>query len=199
MKKLLISITIPLFCLFTGGAFLLFTTGAFLPSKGGAVIFTGQIEAISVPNGWVARKAVSLPTGVGLIEYHPVGHNDIRLNSYYRGMRIGAEAALAFKDSLAQPPHALKSAELKALSMVLRDKSYDFEIIFARTEDLNGRRVLSVEGTYKDPAHTRSRTIYVDSDHTGSVVQEISYTASSKDYQNHLTEAETALKSIIWR
>jgi len=198
MKKLLISITIPLFCLFTGGAFLLFTTGAFLPSKGGAVIFTGQIEAISVPNGWVARKAVSLPTGVGLIEYHPVGHNDIRLNSYYRGMRIGAEAALAFKDSLAQPPHALKSAELKALSMVLRDKSYDFEIIFARTEDLNGRRVLSVEGTYKDPAHTRSRTIYVDSDHTGSVVQEISYTASSKDYQNHLTEAETALKSIIW-
>jgi S1-C subfamily serine protease len=32
MKKLLISITIPLLCLFIGGAFLLFTKGAFLPS-----------------------------------------------------------------------------------------------------------------------------------------------------------------------
>jgi len=167
--------------------------------KGKAVISTGQIAGMSVPNGWVAREAVTLPAGAGLIEYHPVGHDDIRLNSYYRGRRISAEAAQAFKDCLAQPPHALQSAELKALSEVLRDKSYDFDIIFAKTEDLDGRRVLSVEGTYKDPAHTRSRTIYVDSDHTGSAVQEISYTANSKDYQGHLTEAETALKSIIWR
>ena len=168
-------------------------------TKGSALISTGQIAAMSVPNGWVAREAVTLPAGAGLIEYHPVGHDDIRLNSFYRGRRISAEAAQAFKDCLAQSPHALQSAELKALSEVLRDKSYDFEIIFARTEDLNGRRVLSVEGTYKDPARTKSRTIYVDSDHTGSAVQEISYTANSKDYQGHLTEAETALKSIIWR
>jgi hypothetical protein len=167
--------------------------------EGNPVISTGQIQAMTVPDGWVKRDAVNLPSGGGLVEYHPPGHDDIRLNSYYRGSRVGQEAAQAFKDCLAKPPHQLQSKELKDLAQVLGDKSYDFDIFFAKTADLNGKRVLSVEGRYKDKDHTSSQTIYVDSDGTGSAVQEISYTASGKDYQDHLSEAQKALKSIIWK
>jgi hypothetical protein len=163
------------------------------------VISTGQIEAMSVPDGWVKRDDVNLQAGAGLVEYHPPGHDNICLNSFYRGSRVSTEAAAAFKDCLAQPPHQLQSKELKALQEILRDKSSDFDIYFAKTSDLNGKRVLSVEGRYKDPNHTGSQTIYVDSDGTGSAVQEISYTASGKDYQNNLAQAHKAFKSIIWK
>ncbi len=59
--------------------------------------------------------------------------------------------------------------------------------------------VLLVEGSYKDKDHTGSKTIYVDSDGTGSALQEISYSAPGKDYAAHASEAEKALKSISWK
>jgi hypothetical protein len=161
-------------------------------------ISTGQIEAMSVPDGWVKRADVRLAAGAGLVEYHPPGHNDIRLNSFYRGSRISAEAAQAFNQCLAKPPHDLKQDELQTLSQVLRDKSYDFNGS-AKTEDLNGKRVLVVEGRYTDKEHTASQTIYVDSDGTGSAVQEISYTACAQDYQANLNKAQKAFNSIIWK
>ena len=154
---------------------------------------------MTVPHGWVARKDVHLPAGAGLTEFHAPGNDNIRLNSYYRGSRVNPAAAAAFKDCLAKPPHQLQSKELTDLAEVLGDKSSDFDIFFARTADLNGKRVLSVEGSYKDKDHTGSKTIYVDSDGSGSAVQEISYSATGKDYPSHLSEAEKAFKSIIWK
>jgi hypothetical protein len=162
------------------------------------IITTGQIEALAVPDGWIKRKGVRLPAGAGLVEYHPPGHDDIRLNSFYRGSRISDDAARAFKECLAKPPHDVTPDELQTLSQVLRDKSYDFKGS-ARTEDLNGKRVLIVQGHYTDKEHTGSQTIYVDSDGTGSAVQEISYTASGQDYQMSLDKAQKAFKSIIWK
>jgi hypothetical protein len=162
-------------------------------------IATGQIRSMSVPDGWTARAQAKLPCGAGLTEFHAPGHEDIRLNSFYRGFRISATAGDAFKNVLTMPPHQLKSQELGSLTEVLRDKARDFDIFFARTSNLNGKRILSVEGCYKDQAHTGSKTIYVDTDGSGTAVQEISYTAGGKDYQAHLTEAEKAFRSIIWQ
>ena len=167
--------------------------------KGGDVISTGQIQSLPVPKGWELRPDVRLPAGAGLTEYHAPGHDDIRLNSFYRGSKVSDQAAQAFKDCLAKPPHQLQDNEIKALSEVLRDKARDFDIFFASTQDINGKRVLHVEGSYKDSAHTSSQTDYVNADGSGSVVQEISYTASGKDYSAHLSEAQTALKGIVWK
>jgi hypothetical protein len=85
------------------------------------------------------------------------------------------------------------------LVKVVRDKSHDFEVRSEKTEDLNGKRILSVEGEYKDSGHTGSQTLYVDSDGTGSAVQEISYTASGQDYKLNMNKAQQAFKSIIWK
>ena len=167
-------------------------------SRQQAIISTGQVESMNVPSGWVKRASVKLPAGAGLVEYNPVGHPDIRLNSFYRGHRISDDGAKAFKDCLNEPPHLLKPNELQGLAEAMRDKAYDFKGT-AKTEDLNGKRVLVVEGRYNDEKKTNSQTIFVDADGTGSAVQEISFTACDKDYTANLMKAEKAFKSIIWK
>jgi hypothetical protein len=167
--------------------------------KGGDVISTGQIQALPVPKGWEQRPEVKLPAGAGLTEYHAPGHDNIRLNSFYRGARVSEDAAKAFKACLAKAPHQLQDNEIKSLTEVLRDKAQDFDISAAATKDLNGKRVLGVEGSYRDAAHTTSQTLYVDADGSGSVVQEVSYTASGKDYPAHMNEAVKALQGIVWK
>jgi microcompartment protein CcmK/EutM len=156
---------------------------------------------MNVPEGWVKRDGVKLKANAGLVEYHPAGDNDVRLNSYFRGNRISDDGAKAFTDCLNGAVHAIAkgSEELKSLSEVIDDKSGNFNISSAFTEVLNGKKVLVVEGAYKDAEHTTSRSVYVDSDGTGSVVQEISYTAPGSIYKTHLPAAEKALKSIKWK
>jgi len=162
-------------------------------------ISTGQIEKLDVPAGWVRRDDVQLRSGANLIEFHPPESNEIRLNSFYRGSRVSPDSAKAFKDCLDRPPHSLKADEISSLAQVLMDKAHDFNILSAKTQDLNGKRVLLVEGRYRDPDKTTSQTIYVDTDGTGSAVQEISYTAPGPDYQSNLVKAQTAIKSIVWK
>ena len=174
-----------------------FKIGRTVPDR--AEISTGQIQSMAMPAAWERRADVQLPAGAGLVEFHPHGQDDVRLNSFYRGRRVDAESARAFRECLAKPPHQLQAQEIKALRDVLRNKADDFDIFFARTVDLNGKRVLSVEGFYKDAAHTGAKTMYVDSDNTGSAVQEISYSAPGKAYQKHLDEAAKAFRSIVWK
>ncbi len=162
---------------------------------------TGQVDSMTIPEGWVKRDSVNLKANSGLVEYHPAGDNDVRLNSYYRGYRISAEGANVFKECLASAAHAISkgSNELNSLAEVINDKTGNFNVSSASTEVLNGKKVLVVEGSYKDAEHTTSRTVYVDSDGTGSAVQEISYIATGSLYKAHAGAADKAFKSIIWK
>lgn len=169
--------------------------------KENEVMSTGQVGAMKLPDGWVKRDSVNLKANAGLVEYHPAGDNDVKLNSYYRGNRISEDGAKAFKDCLSSAAHAITkgSEELKSLAEVIGDSTGNFNISKASTEVLNGKKVLVVEGSHKDAEHTTSQTVYVDSDGTGSAIQEISYTAPGALFKAHLGAAEQAIKSIIWK
>ncbi len=171
------------------------------PESQSNYISTGQIELMKVPTDWVKRDNVNLKANDGLVEYHPADNHDVRLNSSFRGNRISEDAAKAFTNCLKAVEHSIAkgSEELKSLAEVIDDKSRNFNISKAFTEDLNGKRVLVVEGAYKDTEHTTTQTRYVDSDGTGSAVQEISYTAPGALFNAHLPAAEKAIKSILWK
>lgn len=165
------------------------------------ILSTGQIDSMTIPEGWVKRDSANLKTNSGLVEYHPAGDNDVRLNSYYRGNRISDDGAKAFKDCLDSAVHAIirGSKELNSLAEVINDNTGNFNVSTAFTEVLNGKKVLVVEGSHKDAEHTTSRTVYVDSDGTGSAVQEIAYIATGSLYKAHAAAAEKAFKSITWK
>jgi hypothetical protein len=171
-------------------------------TSGIQVIDRGQIASMSMPAGFEKGKTVGgTYANDSFQEYHLSSNADVKFYFEYRGRRMGAESSKVFHDTLEKPPHALTPHELEGLHQVLganRSNKDDFKINSARTEDLNGKRVLTVEGRY--PHHGLSaRTIFVDSDGTGSAVQEITFQAPTAEFFKNTTASLNALKSIKWK
>lgn len=172
--------------------------------SGGKVATTfslGQIQEMQPPAGWQEGKPVKPTAGSSLYqEFHPADQPDVRLCFYYRGRRVSESAGEAFHDILQKPAHTLSAAELTSIKEVLRDKANPnaFGTLAARTEDMNGKRVLVIEGHYKGIQHD-THAIFIDSDGTGSAVQEVYYQAHKDKYERYHQAALGSLKSIGWK
>lgn len=170
------------------------------PKQSAATMADGRLS-MKVPENWQRVEDGKLPIGVHSVGFRPKDNADIELNMYYRGHQLDEPSAKKFHELLAAPPHSpLTTDELKSVQTVLRDKANekDFKILSAKTEKLNGITVLSIEGSYTN-YDVRAQVKYVDSVGDGKVVQEISYTAPAKDYNNlkYLLDAEKSMKSLI--
>ncbi|MDP3509207.1 MAG: hypothetical protein Q8T09_14640 [Candidatus Melainabacteria bacterium] len=166
------------------------------------VIDRGQISSMSMPAGFEKGKTVGgTYANDSFQEYHLSSNANVKFYFEYRGRRMGVESSKVFHDTLEKPPHALAAQELESLHQVLganRSNKDDFKINSARTEDLNGKRVLTIEGRY--PRHNLSaRTVFVDSDGTGSAVQEITFQAPTAEFFKNTAASLNALKSIKWK
>ncbi|HEY9773670.1 MAG TPA: hypothetical protein V6C81_07650 [Planktothrix sp.] len=171
-------------------------------SKSSMSIKIGRIAKMDEPAGWAAGKEVAR---LGYIEYHPSSDPLTKLYTFDRGARLGNEDAKAFADVLYKyGPHTLKADELASLQQhgIFRDKGpdSDFMPLMAKTEDINGRRVLVLEGTFKDDnLHVRTAYIDADSKKDGSVIQELTYQAPAPVYLKNLPAARKAVQSILWK
>ncbi len=164
----------------------------------------GQIDSMSFPEGWVAGKPQENP-GIGTRSYREVyrqDHPDTVVGFFYRGLPIGDEAALNFRDLLSKPSHTLSEQEKQSIREVLATKtpvgSDQFAFSTARVEDLNGKKVLVVEGQYTKSGD-KIRAVYVDADGSGRVVQEIYYQSPKDEYDVYWKEAQRAFQSIDWK
>lgn len=159
----------------------------------------GQISEMTLPQDW---KLGTTDSGSGgtFREYHPAGRPEVKICFYYRGQRIGEEEGAAFKAVLDKPAHVLSKAEIQSLTEVMRNKHDPkvFHMMGAHTEDLNGKRVLVVEGRFVEKQYD-TRSIYVDSDGTGTAVQEIYFQAPKADYMMTVKQAQDAFRSIKWK
>lgn len=175
-------------------------TGAKLSSV--QVIDRGQISSMSMPSGFERGQTIGGSyANNSFQDYHLKSNADVKFYFDYRGSRMGAESSRLFHDLLAKPAHALTAQELESMHQVLganRSNKDDFRISSATTEDLNGKRVLKIEGNY--PKHgLNARTIFVDSDGTGSAVQEITFQAPTAEFLKHKANSDNAFKSIRWK
>jgi hypothetical protein len=163
----------------------------------------GQIARLDLPADWQAGPTQENAVAADLFkEYDAPNDNDVKLCFYYRGMRCSALAGEAFHDLLKAPDHELSAEEYQSLQEILRNKDADyFSKAKAYTEAINEKRVLVVEGSYDRTSSTPivNRTIYIDSDNTGTAVQEVYFQAPAIKFQKHLAEAEAALRSIHWK
>lgn len=163
----------------------------------------GQIEQMLLPENWV--KGVVYKAGIGgdlFQEYHPKSEPDVTMCFYYRGLRTSKVAGEIFHKVLQKSPHKLTEAEFTNLIETMRNKDpKDFAMCSAYTEDINGRRVLVVEGSFDIGKESQSdnRSIYVDADGSGTAVQEIYFQCPKEKFQGHIDEVNASLNSINWR
>ena len=161
----------------------------------------GQIARMQMPATWKeSAKEESKVAGSSYREFTADGKPDSKFCFFYRGRRMSEASSKAFHDLLSKPAHVLSSAELKSIGEVLDAKADAsvFNTLSARTEDLNGKSVLIVEGRYREK-QVDTYAVFVDSDGTGSAVQEMFYQAPKADFMARLKEAKESLKTVRWK
>lgn len=171
-------------------------------ATGNRITNHGQIASMDIPTGWV-EGAAKVYAGAGtryFRQFYAPDIPDAKLCLFYRGLPVQPRSAQTFREVLALPAHTLEESEITALAEVLRDRgdSQQFQMRDIRTEDLNGRRVLVVEGTY-DRIQQDTYALCVDADGTGRFVQELYYLAPFIDFVSLKAEADEAIKSIVWK
>src|SRR4030095_3116550 len=148
-------------------------------------ISRGQVEMMKLPAGWVSgAEKGRTEAAYSYKEFHPEEGPDSMICFFYRGRRAGQDSSKSFRDVLAKPPHALTASEIESIGQILRDKRdpKDFKMTSCRTEDVNGRRVLVVQGRYNEiQEDALAMLIDADKDPAGSAVQEIFFQAPAAD------------------
>src|ERR1700679_1101620 len=108
----------------------------------------GQIDLMKLPLGFVIGKS-SQPgfTSSFFQEYHLEADPTVKVYFEYRGKRMSSDSSDRFRDLLTAPPHNLSQGELEQLGEVLQAKSDHarFRTMVAKTQDINGKRVLVIE------------------------------------------------------
>lgn len=171
------------------------------PKKTSSIVSIGQVDALKLPPGWKEGQATKPAGGSSsLREFHLPGNREVKLCFFYRGTRVSEAVGKDFQKVIEQAPHILKPAEVESLKEILREKAnpQSFKTLIAKTEDIDGKRVLLIEGSHAG-SQIETRSIFVDTDGTGTAIQEIFFQAPKPEYTKHLPVATAALKSIRWK
>ena len=161
----------------------------------------GKLALIVMPAGLVEGTPQSGETDSRRCrEFHPADESTVRLVFFFRGERTSPEAAERFQSILLKGTHVLSLSELKSLKEIMRDKgeAQKFKIFVGATRELNGTKVLVVEGRYLD-SQSEVHAIFIDGDGTGLIVQEIYFVAPKGKYPRYFAEATATFKSIQWK
>ncbi len=165
-------------------------------------ISVGQVN-MSIPLTWVRSQLKENQIGNDRLEEYLVGGDPkATLSFYYRGRRCSEAAGKDFLKILNAPPHELSKTEFGQLFEITRNKREDrFTKTSARTVDIRSKRVLIVAGSFDKgkPGQVDNKTIYIDSDGTGTAVQEIYFQAPPASFKIHANEVDEVFKSITWK
>ena len=160
----------------------------------------GAVEQMNLPAGWTQGEEKTGIAGQGSSkQFLAPGSKDVEITAFDRGRRYSSNAA-AFQDILGKAPHVLSPKELESISTILGNYSDSraFKMSACKTEDLNGKRVVVIEGTWNAVGH-ESYSVLANPDGKGETVQEIYFKAPAGEYKSHLNSAMQAIKSIRWK
>lgn len=172
------------------------------PEVENEVLDRGEVRRMVLPKGWILgevrdkgeEKQYSYAT------FHPREAANVLLWYFYRGYKMNEREASEFKQVLDKPAHMLTAPETRSVAQIIRDKSDpdNFRLMAAKTEEINGKKVLVVEGRYVE-ADDDAYSIYIDADRLGRTVQELHFRAPKDQYHRYLKDAKSAFGSIAWK
>lgn len=125
--------------------------------------------------------------------------SDVTLNISWRGPRLSEAVGKSASAILAQQPHKLTAAEIRALGNVMRYAN-GFNFITAQTKNLGGARVIAVSGTHSkwgtDHSALHEDAVFIKSSDDGQVFQKVSVTGPSSRYGEYKKDAMSALNGL---
>lgn len=171
-------------------------------TKGGKQILNhGQIANMKLPDGWLEMTPQEQVTGDSLLRrFEPSDQDDVMLCLYFRGGPMSSQASQRFHELISQSPHQLSATELQGSTELLQHRGdpKHFTVKSASTGDLNGKRVLVIEGTFI-PDHVSTLAMFVDADGSGKFAQEVFYQSPDNLYEKYKNTAKASMHSIVWK
>ncbi|MBX9568011.1 MAG: hypothetical protein K2X77_03910 [Candidatus Obscuribacterales bacterium] len=164
------------------------------------ILNIGAIDEMKLPTGWTKGAEKQNIAGQGTSkQFLAPGKNDVEITVFDRGRRYSANAN-AFKSVLDKAPHVISPFELQSISTVLGNynDARAFEMSSCKTENINGKNVLVIEGTWKANGH-KSYSVIANPDGKGETVQEIYFKAPEPEYKAQANSAIQSIKSIRWK
>lgn len=168
----------------------------------------GQIDHMNLPEGWhlsqVHHREIG---GYSFRQCNPPDDPEVAICFFYRGLGLPPQESQEFCGILTKPPHQLDQSEHDKCEVVLRgrDDPQGFTMRKLFTTDLNGKRVLVLEGTFTEKQENVFQ-LFINAGGSGRFVQEIYYQApngsannSQNLYDKYLPAAQNSFKSIIWK
>ena len=185
------------------------------------VVNEGAIKTMALPEGWTSAKRFSNGIGQRYREsFRPPGEREAEICVFYRAMAISDEAANAFRHLIGQgASQTLTRGQIIAMQEVMGITSVGdnqhtnsstnprfaprFHLRNACTTKVQDRVVLLVEGNFQDESSHKTaefKGIFVDTDGTGKMVQEIYYQAPQTKFARFLPWFEKCLaESMEWK
>lgn len=151
---------------------------------------------VRVPDTWLQVKTDGLAPQIVSYGVRPAESESVLLCIFFSGRKIVNPVPLL--SVLRESRHRLMQSELAEIREVLREKSLEnhFKIMLAKTEEINGQNVLSIDGMYTK--HQYMSTVkYIQSPRDPRIISEVSYTTLTKDYFRYLVEAQSCFDSIV--
>lgn len=161
----------------------------------------GQVKRFEIPLNWLdLGPEARLNHGPFVKEYAPTENEEVKLTFYYRGKRVDKQSGQDFLRVLKQPPHQVSAQDKELLSLVIREASMEdwFETYSMYTEKLNGKTVLFLDGLWLK-SNLRSLSLFIDTDNTGTAVQELHFSAPQDQFGDYIEEAMAAFETIKWK
>ncbi len=134
-------------------------------------------------------------------EFYSEDEPEVRISFKIAGHRLSPNAASNIHSILGRPTHNLDKLDIDSIRELLSEKASaeKFKMFFAKTEDHRGKKVLVIEGQFKE-LQMHSRTMYVDFDLqlAGSYSQEVTFQAPPKLFNKYFIRVMKSLKTIEW-
>ena len=162
----------------------------------------GPVKEMVLPEGWVEmdmrkKSAGSIKT---IRKFHKQGDDKIQICVHYRGLPVTEDSSRIFLEYLDSEPCKLSDSEFLSLQEILGSLALidEFQKDYAKIDELCGKKVLEVEGTWTHLS-VRSRNVYIDARDDGSIVYDLYYAAPKKDFDSHIKDAIQTFASIEWQ
>lgn len=157
----------------------------------------GRIKRIKIPDRWI--KDEPLDEWTEIVSFHSPEDSETKLSFYFRGKPIDSSSASNFQTLLSQPPHTLDTNEISKIEVIIHNASEPeyFDLKSANTDDLNGQRVLIVEGYWK-LSDVDSYGIFLDSEGGGKIIDEIYFLSPPSNFRQILPQIKSCLQTIEW-
>lgn len=156
------------------------------------------IKGLETPDGWEREiTECGLDRTACSVNFRPTDGSDTTLSFYDRGYPVVGSGAELFQQLIEKPSHVLNEDEIKQLTEqvigVLADKSA-FKITRAQTEDLNGKRVLTIDGDWSNGKKFHGYFIPAP-DHR---IREMYFEGDKQAFDTNFRSALDSINSIQW-